>query len=167
MKTNRAESCSLISDHWILNLKVPNIVEYNTELKYNLSTFFCNTYPSQIFFTLFFSWSPWKNMMNTDLWTWSPCWKREESAKKHTLKQLINSLCVCFLPWWGPPKDPRSLPSLRRHYRDTPSIASSQRLVSSLCWSHLPQTCRQNTVLRGNKRKKHATVCLPNYLYLT
>lgn len=31
------------------------------------------TYPSQIFLTLFFSWSPWKKMMKTDLWTWSPC----------------------------------------------------------------------------------------------
>lgn len=31
------------------------------------------TYPSQIFLTLFLSWSPWKNMMKTDLWTWSPC----------------------------------------------------------------------------------------------
>lgn len=29
-------------------------------------------YPSQIFFTRFFSWSPWKKMMNTDLCTWSP-----------------------------------------------------------------------------------------------
>ena len=28
--------------------------------------------PSQIFFTLDFNWSPWKNMMNTDLYTWSP-----------------------------------------------------------------------------------------------
>lgn len=31
------------------------------------------TYPSQIFLTLFFSWSPWKKMMKTDLWTWSLC----------------------------------------------------------------------------------------------
>lgn len=31
------------------------------------------TYPSQIFLTLFLSWSPWKKMMKTDLWTWSPC----------------------------------------------------------------------------------------------
>lgn len=30
-------------------------------------------YPSQIFLTLFLSWSPWKKMMKTDLWTWSPC----------------------------------------------------------------------------------------------
>lgn len=28
--------------------------------------------PSQIFFTRVLSWSPWKNMMNTDLYTWSP-----------------------------------------------------------------------------------------------
>ena len=31
------------------------------------------TDPSQIFFTLDLSWSPWKNMMKTDLSTWSPC----------------------------------------------------------------------------------------------
>ena len=29
-------------------------------------------YPSQIFFTLLLSWSPWKKMMKTHLLTWSP-----------------------------------------------------------------------------------------------
>ena len=28
--------------------------------------------PSQIFFTRVFNWSPWKNIINTDLYTWSP-----------------------------------------------------------------------------------------------
>lgn len=37
----------------------------------NYTNFYRFAYPSQIFLTLFFNWSPWKKMMKTDLWTWS------------------------------------------------------------------------------------------------
>lgn len=136
------------------------------------------THPSQIFFTLFFSWSPWKKMMNTDLWTWSPCWKVREITYRWLLcmcHQCLNiqicqfagslyavlCLCMCYMvsfcvmcwPWWGPPEGPRSLPSLRRRCRDTPSTASSQRWESSLCWSLRPQTWTHNIQeLRGEEQ---------------
>lgn len=56
-----------------------------------------NTHPSQIFFTLFFSWSPWKKMMNTDLWTWSPCWKETVLENTSTLVWVHHLICIFFV----------------------------------------------------------------------
>lgn len=59
-----------------------------------------DTHPSQIFFTLFFSWSPWKKMMNTDLWTWSPCWKETVLDFTSCCLYLLSSITppeLCLL----------------------------------------------------------------------
>ena len=44
-----------------------------------------DTNPSQIFLTLVLSWSPWKNIRNTDLYTSAPC-------KWHHVTALLTSL---------------------------------------------------------------------------
>ncbi len=57
------------------------------------------SYPSQIFLTLFFSWSPWKKMMNTDLCTWSP-WKKGRKKQKRkfllNIQLIINSILKSY-----------------------------------------------------------------------
>lgn len=53
-----------------------------------------STDPSQIFFTRFFNWSPWKKMINTDLWTWSPWWKRGEFQLKTHISTGATLACI-------------------------------------------------------------------------
>lgn len=123
----------------------------------------CNAHPSQIFFTLFFSWSPWKKIMNTDLWTWSPCWKRVCSMwwlciyiYIHTLLNFsVFIISVLCWPWRGPPEGPQSLPFLKRHYRDTRATASFQRLESFLGRSRRPQTCKKLNARNSGQRSLH------------
>lgn len=155
---------------WLYILKWRLSTKPNSDSKNGFS---CDTHPSQIFFTRFFSWSPWKKMMNTDLWTWSPCWKGNEildsalcltlTCKQGNVPRSPHVLFMCvIIPflfetlfslllsttplllyslWWGPLVGPRSLPSLKRHYHDTPSTASAQRWESSPCWSLRPRNC--------------------------
>jgi len=134
--------------------------------------FLCNTHPSQIFFTLFFSWSPWKKMMNTDLWTWSPCGKKRRFKKTYRTHSRVSVsniskqykwwhcvgfflVCVCYLcgPWRGPPEGPRSLPSSGRRSRDTLSTASSRRSGSAPCRSLRPRSCTDQS-RRAQKEKR-------------
>ncbi len=67
-----------------LNLKTDEQAQIRTRQEHYAKLYRCwpVIYPSQIFLTLFLSWSPWKKMMKTDLWTWSPC--------GHTVRTLVR-----------------------------------------------------------------------------
>ncbi len=107
------------------------------------------TYPSQIFLTLFFSWSPWKKMMKTDLWTWSPCGKitvrtatgttSEQHHRKtvqfstqFNVRQDSFKLFKLYWLWSGLPEDLQCRPASGTHFLGRLSTASSRM------WEYVP-----------------------------
>ena len=66
-----------------------------------------STHPSQILRTRVLSWSPWKNRMNTTLYTWLP-WRRESGRKMshdyHVITKITNNCEAVLLPLSPPPR---------------------------------------------------------------